>query len=447
MELLEHLRECPHCAGLAKAEASLTRDLELASQDDTVDTLSFTAIKARVESRAELASPNTEKEYSIMAKLINNISRRPRFGISVGVALVLLAAVTLIPLKLSHTIGYEVAIAGVNKDLALDQDRVKELLGALGVQHAEFTVDGCEQTCHLTISELKDQYEVQMITTAFIEMGNCEIEKVIPISEQESGSLVEYAKNKVFFGKLKTSGNEELHQVVIEKLGQLQGDSTSQFTVWVSADSMGGNYEFEITSSDGMPGEIMIGHDMMPVVEGGKQLKVTTENGETIFEITDDEGNVHVINMNDPDAQEQLEELGMQFHMLQGADGSGIARFWSENVPGGQAGKIQTFEPVEKELPSNLPEGYALSQNYPNPFNPTTNIDFTLPQAQHVRIDIFNINGQKVRTLIDSYTDAGPHTVEWDSRDDGGNQVASGVYLYNFRSGDVNETKKMTLVK
>jgi len=162
-ELLEHLRSCPECAGLARAKTVLDRDLTAASEDDIVDGISFAAMKARVESRLELASPDKDKETRIMTRMVRSFNKRPRLGISLALVVVLLAAVALIPFKLSQTIGYEVAIAGVNKDLALDQYRVQELLNALGVDHAEYKVDGCEQTCHLTISDLKDQNEVQLI--------------------------------------------------------------------------------------------------------------------------------------------------------------------------------------------------------------------------------------------------------------------------------------------
>jgi flagellar hook assembly protein FlgD len=94
-----------------------------------------------------------------------------------------------------------------------------------------------------------------------------------------------------------------------------------------------------------------------------------------------------------------------------------------------------------------LPEGYGLSQNYPNPFNPTTTIDYSLPRSEHVTLEVYNVSGQKVRTLIDEVMPAGNHSVEWDALSDTGTKVASGVYLYRLTAGEVTSSKKMTLLK
>ncbi len=79
---------------------------------------------------------------------------------------------------------------------------------------------------------------------------------------------------------------------------------------------------------------------------------------------------------------------------------------------------------------------------YPNPFNPTTNISFNLPQAGLVQLEVFNIAGQKVATLIDGWMDAGVHSIVWNA---GGS--ASGVYFYRIQAGNVNVTRKMVLLK
>jgi PKD repeat protein len=94
-----------------------------------------------------------------------------------------------------------------------------------------------------------------------------------------------------------------------------------------------------------------------------------------------------------------------------------------------------------------IPERYSLSQNYPNPFNPNTIISFELPKAGNVELSVYNLLGQKVATLVNSYHDAGIYETEWDGTDDSGNRVSSGVYLYRLNAGDFVETKKMILTK
>ncbi len=99
------------------------------------------------------------------------------------------------------------------------------------------------------------------------------------------------------------------------------------------------------------------------------------------------------------------------------------------------------------EQTSNLPKEFSLSQNYPNPFNPSTQVNFALPVNAHVNLDIYNIMGQKVKTLVDSDMEAGYKSVTWNGTDANGRSVASGTYFYILRAGDKVFTKKMTMLK
>jgi hypothetical protein len=103
-----------------------------------------------------------------------------------------------------------------------------------------------------------------------------------------------------------------------------------------------------------------------------------------------------------------------------------------------------------REIPGsedNRPSEFSLSQNYPNPFNPETYVEFGLSKAAHVKIDIFNIVGQKVKTLVDEEMPPGRYVADWDSRDEQGNAVSSGIYFYRMQADDFSDMKKMLLVK
>ncbi len=96
---------------------------------------------------------------------------------------------------------------------------------------------------------------------------------------------------------------------------------------------------------------------------------------------------------------------------------------------------------------SEIPASFALHQNYPNPFNPTTEISFSLPEASTVKLDIFNLLGQHVITLVDNAREAGTHSVVWNGTDSFGRHVSSGVYFYRFQAGDFVKAKKMMMLK
>jgi hypothetical protein len=102
---------------------------------------------------------------------------------------------------------------------------------------------------------------------------------------------------------------------------------------------------------------------------------------------------------------------------------------------------------IEPEANLIIPDEFLLYQNYPNPFNPVTTIQYDLPNAGEVKVKILNILGQEVATLVNSYQPAGIYRVNWDGTDQFGSQVNSGVYLYQIRSNDFFDTKKMILIK
>lgn len=89
----------------------------------------------------------------------------------------------------------------------------------------------------------------------------------------------------------------------------------------------------------------------------------------------------------------------------------------------------------------------SLDGNYPNPFNPETRISYNLKSAEHVIIDVYNIKGQKVKSLVNELKERGNHTVVWNGRDDSNNSVSSGLYFYKMKSGKYTSTKKMILLK
>jgi len=101
---------------------------------------------------------------------------------------------------------------------------------------------------------------------------------------------------------------------------------------------------------------------------------------------------------------------------------------------------------VENEN-QEIPKSFALMQNYPNPFNPETTIQYQLPENCEVRLTIFNMQGQVINILINKYQKAGFYSTEWYARDQSGNIVPSGIYLYRIEAKNVIQINKMILLK
>ena len=105
-----------------------------------------------------------------------------------------------------------------------------------------------------------------------------------------------------------------------------------------------------------------------------------------------------------------------------------------------------SLQTLSTERGTALPTDFALGQNYPNPFNPSTIIPYQLPAAGHVRLEVFNVLGQRLATLVDAEQSAGAHTAQWDGTDAAGRAVGAGVYIYRLSSGGMTESRRMVLV-
>ena len=127
-------------------------------------------------------------------------------------------------------------------------------------------------------------------------------------------------------------------------------------------------------------------------------------------------------------------------------------------VQGGATKKVYTgfwnpwvveTSPVEweEEDLTQRPKDFDLRQNYPNPFNPTTVIQYALPKSSFVKIEVFNILGQRVKKLVEEEQEPGYKRIHWDGKDDYGDEVSSGVYFYRIEAKDFVECKKMPLLK
>ena len=188
---------------------------------------------------------------------------------------------------------------------------------------------------------------------------------------------------------------------------------------------------------------VVSGDPQAAIAKCGETIQLYKDSDEQMvkqawFEI----GHIYMFAMNDrAKARQAFTELARRYptdEILEDADllldSFGCERLDRKGAP--QAGE-------------SLVVDYSLSQNYPNPGNPSATISFSLPQASHVSLEIYNLLGQKVRTLVEGAKEAGSHSVIWNGRDESGKVLSSGIYLYRLKTeqGDFVQVKKMLLVR
>jgi len=101
----------------------------------------------------------------------------------------------------------------------------------------------------------------------------------------------------------------------------------------------------------------------------------------------------------------------------------------------------------EKDNPGTAPAIFFLEQNYPNPFNPVTEIRFGMPTQSMVKLEIFNVLGQVMKTLVDEVKEAGYYRVSWDGTNQEGLSMPSGVYFYRLTAGKFVRQKKLVMIR
>ena len=104
-------------------------------------------------------------------------------------------------------------------------------------------------------------------------------------------------------------------------------------------------------------------------------------------------------------------------------------------------------ETAIKNVSVEIPTAFSLKQNFPNPFNPSTTIDYEIPIYSQVRLEIYNLLGAKIKTLVDTQQQPGHYSVVWDTKDENGSTVSGGMYLYRLQAGSYVDVRKMLLIR
>ncbi len=197
-ELTDHIASCPDCAALVNAETAVHRDVQTWHNATPERQLTVAEVKSKAED-----------------------SGRPLFGfplflsrhrLALGLTIIILAVTAFYPIKTREQVGYEISITGVDKNIAtdskgimtllwalgMDEDKIETLLDSLEIKEVHLKVGDCSETCHLSISDLKTERDAELVAKAIVDLGCCEIDKIIPIFQNESTTLLGEATRKLF---------------------------------------------------------------------------------------------------------------------------------------------------------------------------------------------------------------------------------------------------------
>jgi hypothetical protein len=215
-------------------------------------------------------------------------------------------------------------------------------------------------------------------------------------------------------------------EAVSEPFYPAAGDSI-RLTVWMKADE------------DGRIGRLYLGlpesGGWQRVPNWGMEVICTLTTEWQMFSFPD-----YLVIPRDVTHSSQYMRAGVEFN-LQVNDGG---MFWIDNMIVRKIGEL----PISVDEEPAIPLVFALEQNYPNPFNPTTQIQFSLPEQADVLLEVYDVLGRRVATLINNDTyNAGWHSVTWDATNQSGRTISSGLYIYRLQAGNRVDVKRMMFIK
>ncbi len=251
-----------------------------------------------------------------------------------------------------------------------------------------------------------------------------------PNSDDESGSQVEPINMTVEF--LDENDNWILGPTIPSRVDGVQEVVSCDMDVLGNQDDITVKISWEDKYVTDVL-QLFVPSEQSPIVNHTAPIGVTMKSS------TREESTIGPLGRQELSVMKRGDVLSFEFN-VNNIDGESMVRDYIIRAAG-------RYEPDYTVFTRLLPKEIQLHHNYPNPFNPTTSISYDLPSASHVKIEVFNVLGQKVITLFDQDQEAGRHYVEWDSRDSDNGRVSSGIYFYRLTTDDFVDTKKMLLLK
>ncbi len=239
--------------------------------------------------------------------------------------------------------------------------------------------------------------------------------------------------------------------------------STNKSLLWINriTDSLE-DVPLSVINFEGTPAKIMIIEDRLAVFDGDKMVVYdytdpafpilersialalpvsdAVRHGDKLYTV----GQYGVAVYNLIGFQPDLVEYGGRSGSFMDVDGHILATSDGRSI---HVYRLSVEEQPPDQAPEPLPEAFALQQNYPNPFNSVTTIGYSVATRSQIKIAVYNLLGQQVRTLFDGQRPPGLFITNWDARDHTGHEVASGVYFYRITADDLVDCKKMIYLK
>ena len=210
-ELMAHLDSCLQCRSLVQAEEALQSDLGLLRQALPQSGISLEEVRKTIETAPAGRQKSGYAFGGWRMSWVFGSRSGLRTALVVGIIAIVVIFMAFVPFTFREKVGYEIAIAGVDRNIAqgsqditpllralgMEDDKAINLLASLGGDNVHFSVGECSETCHLRISDLKTERDVKLVVNAIIALGCCQIDKIIPIFRNESNSLLGHAVRKL----------------------------------------------------------------------------------------------------------------------------------------------------------------------------------------------------------------------------------------------------------
>ena len=416
--LREHLNRCPDCARLVLAEQLLANDVEQIRCAQPPRPVTIGQIREGVAIR-ERNLKDMNIGVRIMRQVSDTIYRKPRLSLAAATVFILLLASILVPVRTAPPGGYEVAFAAPVGSLVLNPENAEKMLAALDITDAGIEARETDSGVQYRIAPLRDSVKVRRLIAVLDSLGGRGVRTAVAVPKSKDRTiwqlLLKDAEDEAGASPAIRVDDKSNREISINLKKIFNGD----FVLWMPMPGQSG---------DSLRGLLL---DR----QGEKtNLQIVGETGglapdecgwhqylnNSIMHTETPDGDQVIFNLYDIEDVRELEKMGYNFVTM----------------------KFET--PGQIPIPGMGPK---LNEIEPNPVTEKTVIEYMIPQAYEVRVQILDEQGRTIRTLLDCMPLAGIHQVTWDGLDADGNPAPPGTYVCRFTAGDYVESREITFAR